>query len=280
MAAQREKAKASTVDQLSRIPVRTRYFDDFLLRCLQGKEQGAASNEPLPRQVVLLGAGLDMRAYRLRVPREVAFYELDLPVVMEYKLKILRSEFADRKPYCVVKYVPSDLCKDWKRDLLAAGFNPRQSSVWLLEGLTYYLDEATCRRLFQDMRSLTPAGRASWMCASFVKEALVRKLRAQSSSSSSATSRGSGESSESARPIADAQRLSRQASENAAGAALRTSSSRKWPPFVFGTDDPEKFLKPLGFYVTSVACLGDAEANYGRFAAPFRHTMYVTAFAG
>jgi methyltransferase (TIGR00027 family) len=275
MAAQRERARTSTTDQLSRIPVRTRYFDDFLLRCLYGKEQGASSNEPPPRQVVILGAGLDMRAYRLKIPRDTVVYELDLAVVLEYKLRILRQEFPNHKPKALVKYVPSDLTKHWKQDLLAAGFDPKESSVWLLEGLTYYLPEPVCRSLFSDMRSLMPAGRASWVGASFVKDALVRKLQAQASLMPR-TSEDSSEETFQSEELTPCPSLGRDGSRKN---TPRRSSSQK-QTFVFGTDDPEKFLKPLGFYTTAIVYLGEKGANYGRFARAFRHTMYVTAFAG
>ncbi|KAK4531551.1 hypothetical protein CCYA_CCYA08G2408 [Cyanidiococcus yangmingshanensis] len=275
MASQRERARTSTTDQLSRIPVRTRYFDDFLLRCLYGKEQGASSNEPPPRQIVILGSGLDMRAYRLKIPRDTIVYELDLPVVLEYKLRILRQEFPNHKPKALVKYVPSDLTKGWKHDLLAAGFDPDQSSVWLLEGLTYYLPEPVCRTLFSDMRSLMPAGHASWMGASFVKEALVRKLQAQALS----TPRTSEESSEETFQSSELTPCPSFRLEGARKSTPRRSISRR-QTFVFGTDDPEKFLKPFGFYTTAIVYLGEKGANYGRFAKAFRHTMYVTAFAG
>jgi O-methyltransferase involved in polyketide biosynthesis len=48
------------------IAIRTRYYDDYLL---------AAGC----RQVVLLGAGLDPRAYRLHWPEGTSLFELDLP---------------------------------------------------------------------------------------------------------------------------------------------------------------------------------------------------------
>jgi methyltransferase (TIGR00027 family) len=282
MAAQRERARTSTTDQLSRIPVRTRYFDDFLMRCLFGKEQGSASNEPPPRQVVILGAGLDMRAYRLDIPRDTVVYELDMPVVLEYKLRILRNDFPSYKPKSLVKYVPSDLTKDWKQDLLAAGFDPGNSSVWLLEGLTYYLPESLCRALFSDMRSLMPVGRASWTGASFVQEALVRKLQARTASTPRMSEESTEETLQSGelpqRPGLEAHSSRKRATPSNNHKQSENSHTRQ--TLVFGTDDPEGFLKSFGLYTTTIVYLGEKGANYGRFAKPFRHTMYVIAFAG
>jgi methyltransferase (TIGR00027 family) len=49
--------------------IRTQFFDDYLL---DATAHGI-------RQVVLLAAGLDTRAYRLSWPRGAHVYELDLP---------------------------------------------------------------------------------------------------------------------------------------------------------------------------------------------------------
>src|SRR3712207_6704512 len=56
--------------------VRTRFFDEFLLRASWGA--GA-------RQVVLLAAGMDARAFRLGWPPGTRLYELDRPEVINAK---------------------------------------------------------------------------------------------------------------------------------------------------------------------------------------------------
>src|SRR5262245_23280147 len=53
------------------VRVRTRFLDDVVTdACAAGC-----------RQIVVLGAGLDARAFRLRLPSGVRFYEVDLPDV-------------------------------------------------------------------------------------------------------------------------------------------------------------------------------------------------------
>jgi methyltransferase (TIGR00027 family) len=64
--------------------IRTRFFDDYLL---DATTRGI-------RQVVLLAAGLDTRAYRLRWPPDVDVYELDLPEVMGFKGEVLTERAA------------------------------------------------------------------------------------------------------------------------------------------------------------------------------------------
>jgi methyltransferase (TIGR00027 family) len=54
--------------------VRTRFYDEFLARAV--RQSGA-------RQIVLLAAGMDARAFRLEWPAGTRLYELDLPEVLE-----------------------------------------------------------------------------------------------------------------------------------------------------------------------------------------------------
>jgi methyltransferase (TIGR00027 family) len=56
--------------------IRTRFFDDFLLDSC--RRLGA-------RQVVLVAAGLDTRAFRLDWPSRTRLYEMDLPEVLDAK---------------------------------------------------------------------------------------------------------------------------------------------------------------------------------------------------
>ena len=67
--------------------VRTRYFDNYF--------QAAA--EAGVRQIVLLAAGLDSRAYRLPWPDGTVVFELDQPQVLEFKREVL-ARTATRRP--------------------------------------------------------------------------------------------------------------------------------------------------------------------------------------
>ncbi|MFE2445213.1 SAM-dependent methyltransferase, partial [Streptomyces sp. NPDC059426] len=60
--------------------LRTRVLDDFLLRSVQG---GSAC------QVVLLGAGLDTRAFRLDWPPGCVIFEIDREGVLAFKHQVL-----------------------------------------------------------------------------------------------------------------------------------------------------------------------------------------------
>ena len=106
------------------LPVRTRFFDDVL----------AAACKPAG-QVVLLGAGLDTRAWRLPLPADTIVYELDYSEVLSAKVAVLReADVATER-----RAVAADLRADWVRPLLAAGFDPMTATVWIAEGVLFYL---------------------------------------------------------------------------------------------------------------------------------------------
>src|SRR5262249_18300270 len=58
---------------------RTKYFDEYFLRAA---DAGV-------RQVVILAAGLDSRAYRLDWPAATTIFELDRPQVLDFKREVL-----------------------------------------------------------------------------------------------------------------------------------------------------------------------------------------------
>lgn len=127
------------------IPIRTRFFDDVLL------DAGRAGC----RQVVILAAGLDARAFRLTWPAGTQLYELDLPDVFAFEERVLAANGA--MPACARTVLPVDLRGDWPPSLLAAGFQPQEASAWLIEGLLMYLNEAERDRLLDQIVSLSNA---------------------------------------------------------------------------------------------------------------------------
>lgn len=80
---------------------RTRYFDAYF----------AAASDTGVRQVVLLAAGLDSRAYRLPWPDGTVVYELDQPRVLEFKREVLAER--GEQPVAQRREVAVDLRDDW-----------------------------------------------------------------------------------------------------------------------------------------------------------------------
>ncbi|MFI9017401.1 class I SAM-dependent methyltransferase [Streptomyces griseus] len=129
--------------------LRTRVLDDFLLRSVH------AGNA---RQVVLLGAGLDSRAYRLAWPSGCVVFEIDRAEVLAFKHQVLDGLSA--APRATRVPVPTDLRADWAGALPAAGFDPAAPSVWLVEGLLFYLPPAAETYLIDTVDRLSTEGSA------------------------------------------------------------------------------------------------------------------------
>lgn len=127
------------------LPIRTRWFDDFLRRNVR---PGA--------QVVGLGAGLDTRAYRLRWPEGTVLFEIDQPELLAYKEKCLSR--VDATTDCPRRTVPVDLGDDWAARLLDGGYDPSAPSVWFAEGLFFYLPEPLARRVLATVAGLCAPG--------------------------------------------------------------------------------------------------------------------------
>lgn len=125
---------------------RTAFFDTFFL---DAARTGI-------RQVVILAAGLDSRAWRLAWPDGITVYELDQPRVLEWKLETLRDNgFA---PACDLATVPVDLRHDWPAALEEAGFDRSAPSAWSAEGLLPFLPAAAQELLFERVQELSAPG--------------------------------------------------------------------------------------------------------------------------
>ncbi|MBW3363283.1 class I SAM-dependent methyltransferase [Streptomyces microflavus] len=129
--------------------LRTRVLDDFLM---QSVHAGGA------RQVVLLGAGLDSRAFRLDWPPGCVIFEIDREEVLAFKHQVLDGLSAAPKAARVP--VPMDLRGDWAGALPGAGFDPAAPSAWLVEGLLFYLPPAAETYLIDTVDRLSRAGSA------------------------------------------------------------------------------------------------------------------------
>jgi methyltransferase (TIGR00027 family) len=132
-------------------------------------------------QLVVLGAGLDARAFRMRELEGVRVFEVDHPSTQAYK----RARIETRLPTArEVRFVAVDFERDALGDALAkAGHEASVPTLWLWEGVTQYLEpeamRATLRgvaaRSAQGSRLLVSYGTptASPLGAGFVRLAIV-----------------------------------------------------------------------------------------------------------
>lgn len=108
------------------------------------------------RQVVLLAAGMDARAFRLEWPPGTRLYELDRPEVLSAKDTVV--DYLGIHPSCERHTVGANLEQPWEQALLDAGYEVQEPSVWLIEGLLFYLSPTTVRTVLEAVSSLAAEG--------------------------------------------------------------------------------------------------------------------------
>jgi methyltransferase (TIGR00027 family) len=114
------------------LTARDRYMDDYLSECL---EQGFD-------QLVILGAGYDSRAYRFEaLLKSMRVFEVDHPATQKNKLDGVKKIFGRLPEH--VAYVGVDFNQQKLEDRLAAhGYDPHAKTVFIWQGVTYYLEPA------------------------------------------------------------------------------------------------------------------------------------------
>jgi methyltransferase (TIGR00027 family) len=152
---------------LAGMAIRTRFYDDHLVAaCTAGC-----------RQVVILAAGLDTRAFRLDWPADTRVFELDLPNLFGFKETVLAREHAT--PNCVRRVVPVDLRDDWPAELTAAGFEPGAACAWTAEGLLAYLSNDDAVRRLTTVGDLSASGsRLAFEYDDFAADSTLSQVRA------------------------------------------------------------------------------------------------------
>lgn len=128
------------------IVIRTKFLDDLLRRaCAAGV-----------RQVVLLGAGMDSRAFRMAWPEGTRLFEVDTAAPLEFKASVLRQERAVAR--CERSTLAVDLREDWPAALAAAGHDPAEPTAWIAEGLLIYLPEEAVELLLARISARSAPG--------------------------------------------------------------------------------------------------------------------------
>jgi len=119
--------------RIAAIAKRTYLLDLLLLEAVQKNNI---------KQVVNLGCGLDTKPYRINFPSGVTFYEIDVSAVIEYKKKILNELHATPKCQQLISIAMDLTNKDeWATQLLQKGFDKNKPSIFITEGLLYYLHD-------------------------------------------------------------------------------------------------------------------------------------------
>jgi methyltransferase (TIGR00027 family) len=142
------------VSLLRRIPYRLRAQSVTLAglaaRVLWFDDQVTEAIEASIEQIVVVGAGYDSRAWRFGRPG-VQFFEVDHAGTQRDKLR--------RAPREGPKYIEADLGEQSAADaLVAGGLDESQPCLFILEGLSMYLDEGVVRRQLGELGHVAAVG--------------------------------------------------------------------------------------------------------------------------
>lgn len=130
------------------IVLRTRFLDDLIREAIGQGDY---------RQLVILGAGLDTRAFRLSWPEGMRVYEVDRRDLLDYKRRVLQEV----TPGCDYRGIAGDLADPeatWAIALNQSGFRRDQPTIWILEGVLMYLSALEVHRLLQTISNLSAVG--------------------------------------------------------------------------------------------------------------------------
>jgi len=143
---------------------RTRFFDGVVTRALS---HGFA-------QIVTGAAGYDGRSLRYARPGTV-WFEVDHPATQQDKRARLDRLGIDGGH---LRYVAADFTVDPVADLLAsAGLDPGRASLFLLEGVAVYLEDAVLRSLLAQLRRIAADGSRLAISLSVTSGSLERAAR-------------------------------------------------------------------------------------------------------
>jgi methyltransferase (TIGR00027 family) len=105
--------------------------------------------------VVVLGAGMDTRAYHLARRSPIPVFEVDLPVNIARKAAAVRRALGTQPPS--VRLVALDFDRDDLLTTLAEhGYRPHYRTFFIWEGVTQYLSEATVRATLTGLEPVAP----------------------------------------------------------------------------------------------------------------------------
>ena len=141
------------------VPSRTIEFDALI-----------AANAEDAAQFVVLGAGLDTRAYGPLNQSELALFELDQKAVQAYKRENVTKAKIDATN---VQFIEVDFADpNWISALTASSYDPAKKTIFLWEGVTLYLCETDVRDTLSALKANAAPG--SVVIADFYSKRFVK----------------------------------------------------------------------------------------------------------
>jgi methyltransferase (TIGR00027 family) len=144
------------------VALRTQIIDDYLSFAVSAGID----------TVLNLGAGLDARPYRMRLPPTLKWIEADYAHLIDYK----ESRLRDHVPVCTLERVKIDLADPVARQALLERVNAQSNGLLILtEGVIAYLSNDEGASLADALRSMSRA--RFWIVDYFSAEALKFRRR-------------------------------------------------------------------------------------------------------
>ncbi|MFM8313395.1 MAG: class I SAM-dependent methyltransferase, partial [Deltaproteobacteria bacterium] len=118
---------------------RTCILDSWILKLIETEKIDTILN---------LAAGLDTRAYRLKLPSTLKWYDVDLPEILTYK----ESKLKDHSPSCQFHYVKMDLSNLMERRAFFEKVDKSATRTLVIsEGFLMYLNPESAASLAKDL---------------------------------------------------------------------------------------------------------------------------------
>ena len=219
------------------IVARIRFIDEYLLDCIK---EGF-------KQVVIIGAGYDTRAYRFpEVKDNLKVFEVDHPATQQIKVLKIKEIFSALPDHVI--YVPVIFGVDrLDKNLLENGYNPDLKTLFIVEGLLMYVPPPAVDGLLSFV--VNASGPGSSLVADYFSDSVI----------------------EGTSPLKEAQ-------------VLRQFVENEGAPLQFGIEESkvEAFFKERGFQavtnVTSASCKGKyfKDASCDRNVSPMFNFVHAT----
>ena len=121
------------------LAIRTVAFDELILKTVSSGNF---------KYVINLASGLDSRPYRLPLPEDIHWIEVDFPEILDSKIELMQQF----KPTCALQHWKYDLSNADMRKEMYAKINDLKGNVFIIsEGLICYLEEADVKQLSEDI---------------------------------------------------------------------------------------------------------------------------------
>ncbi len=149
------------------IIARTAFIDNIF-------EQAVRDNIP---QIVFFGAGYDTRPYRFSgLIKQTKIYELDVPATQKSKKDILEKSKVMIPPQ--LSYVEINFESDKLEEILfRRGYDKNKKTLFIWEGVIYYLNKTAVERTLEFVKSNSAAGSA--IVFDYMKEKMISMVSSE-----------------------------------------------------------------------------------------------------